>query len=66
MKDIFRIVLELEKGKPLVEELTVVEGLNLEDLYAKMKDKLVAPYDRYYWNLFYDKSKQNRILLSIL
>lgn len=66
LKDIFRIVLELEKGKPLVDELTIVEGLNLDDLYDKMKDKLKPPYDRYYWNSFYDKVNSNRLLLSIL
>jgi hypothetical protein len=50
-------VLELEKGKPLVEELTVVEGLNLDDLYTKLKDKVKPPYDRYYWSTFYDRTK---------
>lgn len=44
----------------------MVEGLNLDDLYAKVKDKLKPPYDKYYWNTFYDKTKENRILLSIL
>ena len=37
LKDIFRIVLEMEKTNPKVDELTVVEGLNLDDLYAKVK-----------------------------
>lgn len=31
-----------------------------------MKDKLNAPYDKYYWNNFYDKTSENRLLLSIL
>lgn len=31
-----------------------------------MKDKLSPPYDKYYWHHFYDKTLQNRLLLSIL
>ena len=44
----------------------MVEGLNLDDLYTKLKDKKIAPYDSYYWHHFYDKTMQNRLLLSIL
>ena len=66
LKDIFRIVLDLEKNAPIIDELVVVEGLNLDDLYTKLKDKKIAPYDSYYWHHFYDKTMQNRLLLSIL
>ena len=66
LKDIFRIILELEKNNPIVDELTIVEGLNLDDLYEKMREKKKPPYDRYYWHHFYDRTLANRILLSIL
>jgi hypothetical protein len=33
LKDIFKIVLELEKNKPRVNEFKVVEGLNMDDLF---------------------------------
>lgn len=66
LKDIFRIVLELEASDPIVEELTIIEGINLEDLYSKLKEKLNMPYDRYFWSNFYDRTLSNRLLLSIL
>lgn len=50
----------------MVDELTIVEGLNLDDLYEKMREKFKPPYDRYYWHLFYDKVLANRLLLAIL
>jgi hypothetical protein len=31
LKDIFKIVLELEKNKPRVNEFKVVEGLNMDE-----------------------------------
>lgn len=31
-----------------------------------MKDKIKPPYEKYYWNNFYDKTQDNRLLLSIL
>ena len=31
-----------------------------------MKDKVSPPYDKYYWNNFYDRTPDNRLLLSIL
>lgn len=66
LKDIFRIVLDLEKAPPMVDELVVVEGLNLDDLYSKLRDKKLAPYDGYYWHHFYDRVPNNRLLLSVL
>lgn len=59
-------MLDLEKNAPIIDELVVVEGLNLDDLYTKLKDKKIAPYDSYYWHHFYDKTMSNRLLLSIL
>lgn len=44
----------------------MVEGINLDDLYSKIKEKKIAPYDRYYWHHFYDKVQANRLLLSML
>lgn len=38
----------------------------MDDLYAKLKDKKMAPYDKYYWHHFYDRVNANRLLLSIL
>ena len=66
LKDIFRIVLELEKGDPTIDQLVVVEGLNLDDLYNKLRDRKLAPYDKYYWHHFYDRVPNNRLLLAVL
>lgn len=66
LKDIFRIVLDLEKTAPAVDELAVVEGLNLDDLYSKLREKKLAPYEGYYWHHFYDRVPANRLLLAVL
>lgn len=66
LKDIFRIVLDLQKSNPLVDQLTVVEGVSLDDLYTKIKQKKMAPYEKYYWHYFYDRVQTNRLLLSML
>ena len=31
-----------------------------------MKEKVKPPYDKYFWQNFYDKTNSNRVLLSIL
>lgn len=49
LKDIFKIVLDLEKNKPKVNEFRVVEGLNMDDLNDKIRQQTVKPYERYYW-----------------
>jgi hypothetical protein len=44
LKDIFKIVLELEKNKPRVNEFKVVEGLNMDDLSDKIRQNTVKPH----------------------
>ncbi len=35
-------------------------------MYAKVKDKMEKPYDKYYWKGFADKAKENRLLLAVM
>lgn len=66
LKDLFKIVLELEKNRPRVAEFRVLEGLNLEDLNDKIRQHTTRPYEKYYWKDHYDMDKANRLLLAIL
>lgn len=49
-----------------MDELLVIEGVNLDDLYTKVKEKKMSPYDKYYWHHFYDKVPANRLLMSMI